>query len=291
MANITKFSKIIAGTMTWGRWGKQLQKREIISLMQHCFELGITTFDHADIYGGYTTEKDFGNAFSGSKLNREDIQLISKCSIQLMTDNRKSIVNHYNYSKEYIIWSAENSLKNLKTDYLDLLLLHRPSPLMDPDVIKEAVEELLKTGKILEIGVSNYTPSQMTMLESRIPMAANQVEFSLIANSVMYDGTLDDIIANKRLAMSWSPLGSYFRENTKKTQCIRRELEPMIEKYNATEDQLLLAWIMKHPAKIHPVVGTTTKQRLADAYKAKDIQMDLEDWFILLEASLGHPVP
>ena len=291
MANITKFSKIIAGTMTWGRWGKQLQKKEIISLMQHCFELGITTFDHADIYGGYTTEQDFGNAFSGSKLKREDIQLISKCSIQLMSDNRKSIVNHYNYSKEHIIWSAENSLKNLKTDYLDLLLLHRPSPLMDPDVVKEAAEELLKTGKILEIGVSNYTISQLTMLESRLPMVANQVEFSLTTNSVMYDGTLDDIIANKRMAMSWSPLGSYFRENTKKTQRIRRELEPMIEKYNATEDQLLLAWVMKHPAKIHPVVGTTTKQRLADAHKAKDIQMDLEDWFILLEASLGHPVP
>lgn len=291
MANITKFSKIIAGTMTWGSWGKQLQKKEIINLMQHCFELGITTFDHADIYGGYTTELDFGNAFSGSNLKREDIQLISKCSIQLMSDNRKSIVNHYNYSKEHIIWSTENSLKNLKTDYLDLLLLHRPSPLMDPDVIKEAVEELLKTGKILEIGVSNYSRSQMAMLESRLPMAANQVEFSLTANSVMYDGTLDDIIANKRLAMSWSPMGSYFRENTKKTQFIRRELEPMIEKYNATEDQLLLAWIMKHPAKIHPVVGTTTKQRLTDAHKAKDIQMDLEDWFILLEASLGHPVP
>lgn len=291
MANITKFSKIIAGTMTWGRWGKQLQKKEIISLIQHCFELGITTFDHADIYGGYSTEQDFGNAFSGSKIKRDDIQLISKCSIQLMSDNRKSIVNHYNYSKEHIIWSAENSLKNLKTDYLDLLLLHRPSPLMDPDVVEEAVEELLKTGKILEIGVSNYTPSQMTMLESRLPMAANQVEFSLTANSVMYDGTLDDIITNKRMAMSWSPLGSYFRENTKKTQRIRRELEPMIEKYNATEDQLLLAWIMKHPAKMHPIVGTTTKQRLADAHKATDIQMDLEDWFILLEASLGHPVP
>ena len=122
-------------------------------------------------------------------------------------------------------------------------------------------------------------------------MAANQVEFSLTANSVMYDGTLDDIVANKRLAMSWSPLGSYFRENTKKTQRIGRELEPMIEKYRATEDQLLLAWIMKHPSKIYPVVGTTTKQRLADALKATDIQMNLEDWFILLEASLGHPVP
>jgi predicted oxidoreductase len=291
MANITKFSKIIAGTMTWGRWGKQLQKKEIIELMQHCFELGITTFDHADIYGGYTTEEDFGNAFADSKIKREEIQLISKCSIQLMSDNRKSIVNHYNYTKEHIIWSTENSLKNLKTDYLDMLLLHRPSPLMDPDVINEAIAELLKAGKILDIGVSNYTPSQLAMLETRMPMAANQIEFSLTSNAVMYDGSLDDIIAKKRMAMSWSPLGSYFRENSRKTQRIRRELEPMMDKYNATEDQLLLTWIMKHPADIFPVVGTTTKERLTDAFKAKDIDMDLEDWFVLLEASLGHPVP
>ncbi|MBT8302395.1 MAG: aldo/keto reductase [Maribacter sp.] len=291
MTNITKFSKIIAGTMTWGRWGKQLQKKEFVNLMQHCFELGITTFDHADIYGGYTTEEDFGNAFTDSKIKREEVQLISKCSIQMMSDNRKSIVNHYNYTKEHIIWSAENSLKNLKTDYLDLLLLHRPSPLMDPDVVKEAVESLLKAGKIRDIGVSNYTPSQLAMLETRLPMAANQVEFSLTSNAVMYDGTLDDSIASNRLAMSWSPLGSYFKENSPKTQRIRRELEPMMDKYDATEDQLLLAWIMKHPAKLIPVVGTTTKERLTDALKARDIIMDLEDWFVLLEASLGHPVP
>lgn len=291
MANITKFSKIIAGTMTWGKWGKRLQKKEISSLIKHCFDLGITTFDHADIYGGYTTEEDFGNAFPGTKIKRDKIQLISKCSIQLMSDNRKSIVNHYDYSKEHIIRSTENSLKNLKTDYLDLLLLHRPSPMMDPDVVKEAVSELLKTGKILEMGVSNYTPSQIKMLESRVPIAANQVEFSLTSNSVMYDGTLDDVIAQNRLAMSWSPLGSYFRENNKKTQRIRRELEPMMNKYNATEDQLLLAWIMKHPANIHPVVGTTTKERLTASCEAMDIELELEDWFILLEASLGHSVP
>ncbi|NNK76906.1 MAG: aldo/keto reductase, partial [Maribacter sp.] len=275
----------------WGRWGKQLQKKEFVNLMQHCLELGITTFDHADIYGGYTTEEDFGNAFTDSKIKREEVQLISKCSIQMMSDNRKSIVNHYNYTKEHIIWSTENSLKNLKTDYLDLLLLHRPSPLMDPDVVKEAVESLLKAGKIRDIGVSNYTPSQLAMLETRLPMAANQVEFSLTSNAVMYDGTLDDSIASNRLAMSWSPLGSYFKENSPKTQRIRRELEPMMDKYDATEDQLLLAWIMKHPAKLIPVVGTTTKERLTDALKARDIIMDLEDWFVLLEASLGHPVP
>lgn len=291
MANITKFSRIIAGTMTWGSWGKQLPKREMTGLMNHCLELGITTFDHADIYGGYTTETDFGKAFLASGIRREDIQLISKCSIQLISDNRKSLVNHYNYSKEHLIWSVENSLKNLRTDYLDFLLLHRPSPLMDPDEINEAVTQLLKQGKILQIGASNFSPSQMAMFDSVFSLTANQVEFSLTTNSVMYNGTLDDCIAHKRMAMCWSPLGSYFRENSNQTQRIRRELEPMMEKYNATEDQLLLAWIMKHPSRIYPVIGTTSKDRLILASKVQDFDMELEDWFILLEASHGHPVP
>ncbi len=291
MTDFTHFSKIIAGTMTWGTGGKQFSKKEMASLIHHCLELGISTFDHADIYGGYSIEADFGKAFAESKTNRENVQLISKCGIQIVCESRENIVNHYNYSKEYIIWSVENSLKNLKTDYLDLLLLHRPSPLMDSEEVAKAVSTLKEQGKVLQVGVSNFTPSQMKLMETSIPVSANQVEFSLTSNSVMYDGTLDDCITNKRLAMSWSPLGSFFRENTQQTQRIQSELEPMTKKYKATEDQILLAWIMKHPSRIHPVVGTTTKHRLADACEAVDINLELEDWFILLEASLGHPVP
>lgn len=115
------YSRIIAGTMTWGQWGKNFSKREMIELMNHCIELGITTFDHADIYGGYTTEADFGNAFSESDLKREDIQLISKCGIQYICENRTNKIKHYNYSSDYIVWSAETSLKHLNTDYLDFV--------------------------------------------------------------------------------------------------------------------------------------------------------------------------
>jgi predicted oxidoreductase len=143
----TPFSKIIAGTMTWGVWGKNCTENEMIDLMHVCLENGITTFDHAAIYGDYTTENSFGGAFRESKISREKIQLISKCGIQTQA---RSGIKHYDYSKEYIIWSAENSLKNLKTDYLDLLLLHRPSPLMQTDEIAEAIQKLEKEGKILE---------------------------------------------------------------------------------------------------------------------------------------------
>lgn len=291
MKNTTKNSRIIAGAMTWGQWGKQLPKNEIADLIHHCLEVGITTFDHADIYGGYTNETDFGQGFTQTGIARNKIQLITKCGIQYVCDARKNRIKHYDYSSEYIIWSAEQSLKNLRTDYVDLFLLHRPSPLMHPDEIADAIGKLKKEGKIKEFGVSNFTPAQIAMLETRIPVSANQVEFSLTAQGVMYDGTLDDCLASQRMAMSWSPLGSYFKETNDQTERIKSAVMSMLEKYSATEDQLLLAWIMAHPANVHPVVGTTTKNRLEDAHKASEIRLDLEDWFILLEASQGHKVP
>ncbi|RIV70847.1 aldo/keto reductase [Flagellimonas aequoris] len=284
------FSRIISGTMTWGSWGKKLSKKEMIELMHHCIENGLTTFDHADIYGSYSTEADFGKAYAESGIKREDIQLISKCGIQL-TRGRDNKINHYQYDKEYIIWSAEQSLKKLNTEYLDLLLMHRPSPLMEPFEMAEALQQLLDSGKVMQVGVSNFTPTQVAMLEKAIPVSGNQVEFSLTHDEPMYDGTFDDCIANKRMAMAWSPLGSYFRDSDKQTKRIKKAMEPLEEKYSANESQLLLAWILKHPAKIYPVIGTTDKKRIKQSAKAAEIDMELQDWFSLLVASQGHDVP
>ena len=291
MQNKKTYSKIIAGTMTWGSWGKNFSKNEMIDLMSFCLEQGITTFDHADIYGGYGTESDFGRAFSESQIDRDKVQFITKCGIQMVDDSRDNVIKHYNYSKDYIIWSAEQSLQKLKTDHIDLFLLHRPSPLLEPEVVAEAINTLLKEGKIKSFGVSNFNPSQIAVLESIIPVSGNQVEFSLTANEVMYDGSLDDGLANNRMLMSWSPLGSYFREENAQTKRIKEALKPMLSKYNASADQLLLAWILKHPCNIHPVVGTGLKERLKLAIEATRIDLELEDWFILLEASKGHEVP
>ncbi|HEA20520.1 hypothetical protein LCGC14_0869320 [marine sediment metagenome] len=291
MQKKSSYSKIVAGTMTWGAWGKQFSKREMAELMQHCLEIGITTFDHADIYGDYTNEADFGKAFSESGISREKIQLISKCGIQFDAKGRQNRVKHYEYSKAYIITSVERSLRLLQTDYLDMLLLHRPSPLMHPDEIGEAITRLQKEGKLIDFGVSNFNPSQVALLEKAVPVTSNQVEFSLTQNNVMYDGTLDDCIINKRLAMSWSPLGTYFRENNTVSERITKAIEPLSVNYNCTVDQLLLAWVLKHPAQVCPVVGTTTKSRLEAAIKATEINLDLQDWFILLEASNGNEVP
>ncbi len=286
-----KYSRLIAGTMTWGNWGKQLSKKEMAALMHHCISNNITTFDHADIYGAYTTEADFGKAFLDSGIKREDIQLISKCGIQDMCDNRENKVKHYNYSKDYIIWSVEESLKNLNTDYLDLLLLHRPSPLMVAEEIAEAITILQKDGKIKDFGLSNFTPSQMEMIGLRINIEVNQIEFSLTQHSAMHNGTLDYMTTAGVIPMAWSPLGSVFREDNEQSRRIHKQLGELRDKYNASEDQLLLAWILKHPSGMHPVIGTTSKDRLKLAVEATKINLELEDWFLILEASQGHSVP
>ncbi len=285
------YSRLIAGTMTWGSWGKQLSKKEMVALMHHCISHNITTFDHADIYGAYTTEADFGKAFLDSGIKREDIQLISKCGIQDMCDNRSNTVKHYNYSKEYIIWSVEESLKNLNTDYLDLLLLHRPSPLMVAEEIAEAITILKKDGKIKDFGVSNFTSAQMELISLRMDIDVNQIEFSLTQHTAMHDGSLDYMTTTGIKPMAWSPLGSVFREDNEQTRCIHKQLGELRDKYNATEDQLLLAWILKHPSGIHPVVGTTNTDRLQLAAEATKINLELEDWFLILAASQGHSVP
>ncbi|TLP73147.1 aldo/keto reductase family oxidoreductase [Maribacter sp. ACAM166] len=290
MNNSSTYSRIIAGTMTWGNWGKQLSTNEMVSLMEHCLDSEITTFDHADIYGDYTNEAQFGKAFLKSSISRESIQMISKCGIQFNAKERANRVKHYDYNKDYIIKSVERSLKLLQTEYFDMLLLHRPSPLMNPVEIAEAIHQLKKQGKIKQFGVSNFTPSQVQLIEKGIPVEANQIEYSLSSNEVMNDGTLDDCITHNRVAMSWSPLGDYFKIESEATKRIKKVLVELGKKYDATEDQLLLAWILKHPSKIHPVVGTATPNRLKLAVEAEQIEMDLQDWFILLEANEGKEV-
>lgn len=277
--------------MSWAKWGKDYSTEELIDLLNFCMDEGLSTFDHADIYGDYTTEGRFGEAFSKSGIKRESIQLITKCGIQYVGETRDNQVKHYNYSKDYIIWSAEQSLKNLKTDYIDLFLLHRPSPLMHPDEILEAIQRLKLDGKILNFGVSNFTPSQVELIDSKVDVQANQVEFSLTQHSAMHNGSLDQMIVKGIKPMAWSPLGSYFRDTNAQTLRIKKILQKLSEKYEASEDTILLAWIFKHPSKVAPVIGTTNKDRMRNAKHAAQLTLELEDWFSLLVASQGHKVP
>ena len=284
-------SEVIIGCMSWAKWGKDYSTDELIDLLNFCMDEGLSTFDHADIYGDYTTEGRFGEAFSKSGIKRESVQLITKCGIQYVGETRDNQVKHYNYSKDYIIWSAEQSLKNLKTDYIDLFLLHRPSPLMHPDEILEAIQKLKLDGKVLNFGLSNFTPSQVELIDSKVDVQANQVEFSLTQHSAMHNGSLDQRIVKGIKPMAWSPLGSYFRDTNAQTLRIKKILQKLSEKYEVSEDTILLAWIFRHPSKVAPVIGTTNKNRMRNAKHASQLTLELEDWFSLLVASQGHKVP
>ena len=287
-----ELSPIIAGVMNWGVWDKNLNTNEFTHLINLFIENGITTFDHADIYGGYTTEASFGKALTESKIDRKKIQLITKCGIQYTSENRpNNSIKHYEYSKDYIIWSAENSLKNLQTDYLDVFLLHRPSPLMQADEIAEAVSKLKADGKILSFGVSNFTPFQTELLRQKTEISFNQVQFSATHYEAMLDGSFDYMQVHNIKPMAWNPLGTVFRENTDQTFRLRQLLAKLVEKYHIGSDIILLAWIMQHPAGISPVAGTVNSGRIQQLMKAKSLVLDKQDWFAIWTESMGHKVP
>ena len=286
-----KLSRIIAGTMTWGSWGKNLDTREMISLMEICLDHQISTFDHADIYGGHTTEEAFGKAFSESNIERDAIQLISKCGIKYPSERRNYNIKHYDYSADHILWSVENSLKNLKTDYLDVLLLHRPSPLMVAEEIAEAIDKLKFQGKIKSFGVSNFMVSQTEIIQQTTKVDYNQIQFSATHHEAMMDGNLDYMQLQGITPMSWNPLGTVFREKTEQTERLNRLLKNLSEKYNVAADVILLAWILQHPSGILPVIGTTSIERIRKASEAHAISLELEDWFEIWTESRGTKIP
>ena len=157
------FSRIVWGVMKWGCWGANLGSQEMLRLMEEGIELGVTTFDHADIYGDYTTEHEFGAALALRPGLREQIQIVTKCGICMKSKNRpEHSVKSYNVSRGHIVASVERSLKNLQTTYIDLLLIHRPSPLLDPEAVAEAFSALKRDGKVLDFGVSNFSPAQFS---------------------------------------------------------------------------------------------------------------------------------
>lgn len=288
---IAKLSPIVAGVMNWGVWDKNLNTQEMNALIHSFLAQGVTSFDHADIYGGYTTEAQFGNAFSQTKIDRQSIQLVSKCGIKLLSDERDYKIKHYDYSAEYIIWSAENSLKNLKTDYLDLFLLHRPSPLLQPEEVAKAIDQLKTQGKILSFGVSNFTNLQTELLQKVVPVEYNQIQFSATNFEAMLDGSLNFMQLHNIKPMSWNPLGTVFKEDSKQTRRLKKILTDLVIKYEVSSDVLLLAWILQHPSHIIPVVGTTNLSRIPQLNKALKTRLDLEDWFAIWAESRGNEVP
>lgn len=276
--------------MNWGIWDKNLTTKEMENMIHLCMENKISTFDHADIYGDYTTEADFGKALVSSSIDRTKIQLISKCGIQMVTKNRNNTIKHYEYSKDYIIGSVENSLKNLATDYLDVLLLHRPSPLMQADEIAEAVAKLQSEGKIVDFGLSNFTSSQTELIRQKTKISYNQIQFSASHHEAMIDGSLDYMQVNGIRPMSWNPLGNIFREDNEQTRRMKKLLAQLVSKYEIGSDTLLLSWILQHPAKVIPIAGTVNVARIQALMKAIELPLEKEDWFAIWSESMGKNV-
>ena len=284
-------SPLIAGVMTWGVWGKNLNTSEMIQRINAFVSEGIITFDHADIYGGYTTEESFGKALAESGILRENIQLISKCGIQYVCDAKPYKIKNYDYSKNHIISSVNQSLKNLKTDYLDVLLLHRPSPLLNAEEVTETITLLKEEGKILHFGISNFLPHQTELLQRYISIDFNQIQFSATHYQPMTNGELDFMQVHDIKPMAWNPLGSVFREDTEQTQRLKMLLADLILKYEVSAEIILLAWILQHPIAILPVIGTSDLDRIKNLKKLNGFSLKIEDWFAIWTTSMGHEVP
>ena len=289
----TNINSPVAGCMRWGVWGANFSTAQYRQMIESCLQYGINSFDHADIYGDYTTEEEFGEALKENPSLRQHMKLITKCGIQMLTSNRpQHTIKSYNTSKEHIIRSAERSLRNLGTDYLDVLLIHRPDPLMDPSEVAEAVEQLKQQGKILSFGVSNFLPHQTNLLSAHTLIEYNQVEISIIQLNAFTDGTLENCLQHKIIPMAWAPLGGglFSDENHPRFRAITATATELAEKYNTGLNEILLAWLHTHPSGIQTVIGTTKIERLLQAKTASAIRLDREDWFRLLIASTGEDV-
>lgn len=288
------FSRIVAGCMNWGTWGANLSIDETKKLIEDCISIGVTTFDHADIYGHYTTEELFGSAIKGNVALREKMQLITKCGIKLETPNRPdNKIKSYDTSSDYIIKSVERSLANLQTDYIDLLLIHRPSPLMNPEEIATAFSKLKDQGKVLYFGVSNFTTSQFDMLNRFVELQTNQIEISPLHLDPFVDGALDQCIINKVKPMGYSTLagGSFFsKQPEERVIRINKVVDQLAAKYEVPKDQILTSWIIKHPSGILPIIGSTKIKRIESAVASLEVEITDEEWFMIWEASMGEEV-
>lgn len=290
--NGPEFSRIIAGAWRW----HHVSSAELDGLIRHALDLGITTFDHADIYGDYGNERIFGDAIRRQPALAKEMQTVTKCGIKLLSAARpEHRVKHYDTSKAHIIASVDNSLRLLAVEKIDLLLIHRPDPLMDVKEVAEAFTSVKRQGKVLHFGVSNFSNSQFDLLQSVLPfpLVTNQLEISLFHPDVFFDGTLDHLYRLGVSPMAWSPLGGGkpLQPGHEGGNQVSQQAIPLMEKYGIDFSQLLLAWLLHHPASIFPVVGTSKPARLTDAAKALDIRLDRQDWFQLLQWARGHEVP
>ncbi|MGN8024032.1 aldo/keto reductase [Phyllobacterium sp. 22229] len=289
-------SRLVLGAWRLLDQGAKPSAAGVARLIDEAIALGLTSFDHADIYGNYGVEAAFGAGLAGWSGKRQSIELITKCDIMLTSDQRpENRVKHYDTSAAHIKASVDRSLQNLKTDYIDVLLLHRPDPLMDADDTAAGLQAVVEAGKVRAVGVSNFTPPQIDLLASRLPFAVvtNQIEMSVTATAPLTDGSLDHAQRLRYAPMIWSPLGggSLFTGTGEQEQRVRAALQAVGAELGVDDiAAIAIAWLLRHPARLVPVLGSLKPERLAKMVAALDITLERQQWFAILKASTGRDV-
>jgi len=286
-----QLSPVVAGAWRMDSWGWTPAER--LRWIEQCMDLGVTSFDHADIYGGYTVEALFGEALALQPALRQRLQLVSKCGIKLVSAQRPSHrLKSYDTSAAHIVASVERSLQALRTDRLDLLLIHRPDPLMDAQEIADTVTRLQRDGKVLHFGVSNFTPSQFELLDAAVPLCTNQIELHPLHLAPLHDGTLDQAQRLKRRPMIWSPLagGRLFSGTDDAALRVQAALGSVAERLGSTPATVAYAWLLRHPSRPVPVAGSRRIEALREAVDALALPLDAETWTEIWQAGSGHEV-
>lgn len=284
-------SPIVAGLWRLGDWNLDIPGR--VRWIEQALELGITSFDHADIYGDYGAERLFGEALKAVPALREKMQLITKCGIRLCSPQLPYRINHYDTSSSYVRAQVEQSLRNLHTGELDLVLIHRPDYLMDAGELADTFATLTREGKVRHWGVSNHSASQFALLHACHPLATNQVELSPLHLHALDDGTLDQAQQLGLRPMIWSPLGGgrLFTGEDAQARRVRQEMGAIAARLGVSLATLAFAWVLRHPSRPHPITGTGRLEGLREAVGALDLRLTPEDWYAVWTASKGHPVP
>lgn len=287
-----RLSPVVAGCWRMAEWGLNVAQR--VRWIEQCLDLGITSFDHADIYGGYTVEALFGEALAAQPGLRARLQLVTKCGIKLLSPQRPAhAIKSYDTSRGHVVASVEASLRALRTDHLDLLLIHRPDALMDPDELADTLAGLRAAGKVAHFGVSNHAPSQLALLHRRLPLATNQIELSPLQLQALGDGTLDQCLDLGLRPMIWSPLagGALLRGDDERARRVRAVLEALGRAHGASVATMAFAWLLRHPSRPVPITGSQRIEALQEAVAALRIRLTAEDWYRVWEASAGRAVP
>lgn len=296
MERINLTSDVSLSRLIYGMWrigdDADTSTSHVQAKIESCLSQGITTMDQADIYGGYEAEEILGNALKGTNL-RDKIEIVTKCDIVAPAGRYSDAqVKYYDTSRAHLKASVEHSLRLMRTEYVDLLLIHRPDPLMDAEETGAALDEIVASGKARSVGVSNFKLHDWTLLQSamKTPLVTNQIELSLLAHDGFTNGDVAYLQERKVAPMAWSPLGggSLFSKDNNNLLDV---LKVISEANGVDETAVAVAWLLAHPARIMPVMGTNSLDRIGKISDALKVKMDRETWFELYTAALGNEVP